>query len=675
MKAGLLLRILFAVSVCFAVLVLRREPLTPVVHAHGEIDTVTPAAAATIVAKRSGNWSDDATWGGRLPERSARVLIPEGMSVTVDGELPERYDWVRVDGTLRFAPDTNTSLTLETLAVEHNGTLEIGTAREPITARAVVTFQHRGELIDHIYDPLELSRGLVATGRVEMHGQPKASWVSVSQPPEAGSLWISADRVPPGWAEGDTVILTAPNFGESETFQIVAIEESGIRLDHPIAYARPFPVDPRTNQPYEGLSLHLGNLTRNVVVRTHPDHAGQRGLQGHVMLMHRGGHAIRYAAFEDLGRTTIDPVTDPLVGPGGTRDPSLCPPGITAENVRGRYALHFHMATPFSEQSVVEGTAVVVKRGSRLKIGFINHSSNVVFKDNVGVNIDGSTFFTEEGDEVGAFIDNLAIYSVGSNNPTDMLPGGNWGGGCPDVYNRRRLDVGHKGHGFWIHGGGTRFSGNVAAEHGASGFIVWTRPLDFRITNTFKVLFPVALIPQGGPWVGSGKESVGIDVVPSAFENNIAYVLGHDRWGGIAGFEINFHLKDQAQKFPNSPKNLFSGNLAWNVRGGVQATYAGWTTYERVRFIRGDLFGLRETRSVTVGMNLAPQGGNHNIVRDVQLEGFAMAIRPSVETIFENVMVDGQPYVPAVSDPSMPPPGAPPAPGPGPAPPPPRTRP
>jgi hypothetical protein len=649
------------------------RPLTPVLIAHAEIDQITPTSQATVVAKRAGNWSDAATWDGRLPGRSARIWIPQGIAVTVDGEFDESYEWIRVDGHLRFAPNTNTALTVETMTVEHNGLLEIGTTREPVTARAVLTFRHRGGNIDHIYDPIEISRGLVATGKVEMHGQRKAGWTSVTEIPQVGAVWIALGRVPAGWMEGDTVVLTSTNYGESETFQILGIDETGIRLDHPVAFARQFPVDPKTGQPYEGLSLHLGNVSRNVVVRTHPDHAGQRGMQGHVMFMHRGGHSIKYAAFEDLGRTTIDPVTDPLPGAGGARDPSLCPPVITAENVRGRYAVHFHMATPFSEQSLVEGSALVVKRGSRLKIGYINHSSNVLFKDNVGVNIDGSTFFTEEGDEVGAFIDNLAIYSGGSNNTTDMLPSGNWGATCQAVYNRRRLDVGHKGHGYWIHGGGANFIGNVAAEHAASGFIVWTRPLDFRLTNTFKVFFPATLLPDGGPWVPSGRETLGIDVVPMVIQNNTSYVLGHARWGGLGAFEINFHMKDQANRFPSAPKTVFSGNLGWNVDTGVQTTYAGWTSYERIRMIRGDLHGLRESRSQTIGMNLATQGGNHNVVRDAVLEGFSMPIRPSTETTYENVMVDGQPYVPAAAETQAP--GQPPGQPPGQAPPAPRQRP
>ncbi len=572
------------------------------------------------------------------------------MTVTIDAELDELYEWVRVDGVLRFAPDTNTSLAVETLAIEHTGRLEIGTEAAPVTARAVLTFQHRGDDIDHVYDPIELSRGLVSVGTVVMHGQPKTSWVNVYQVPQVGAMWLELGRVPGDWAPGDVVVLTASSYGDNETFQIVSVDETGIRLDRPISNARAFPVNPKTGQPYTGLSLHLANLSRSIVVRTHQDHAGQIRQQGHVMLMHRGGHSIKYVEFENLGRTTIDPVTDPLIGEGGVRNASLCPPAIKVENVRGRYGLHFHMASPSSEPSVVEGSSLWVRRGSRLKIGYINHSSNVVFKDNVGVNIDGSTFFTEEGDEVGAFIHNLAIYSVGSDTTTDEQPRDVELKTCPEVAERRRLDVGHKGHGYWIHGGGVNVADNVAAEHAASGFNIWSRPLDHRLSNTYKVQFPVSLLPGGGPWVESSQEMLPIEFVPFVFRNNTSYVLGNARNGAVGAFEVNYHSLQQATRYPNSPKSVFSGSLGWNAKRGIATSYAGWTAYEEIRLIRGDLPGFQTTRADTTGMGLARQGGNHNVLRDVVIDGFKIGIGPSSQTTYENVMVDGVPYLPPVTD-------------------------
>jgi G8 domain len=646
MKVRFWLKIFLCAAAAFIFL---QHPLSPVLTAQN-ISPLTPQSKATVVATQSGNWSNPGTWDVGPPPRSARIVIPEGITVTVDGDLPEPYEWIRVEGSLRFAPNTNTSLTLETLAVEHSGTLEIGTVDQPVTARAVLTFQHSGGTIDHLYDPMELSRGLVAMGRVEMHGQPKTSWVSVSEIPAAGELWVTLDRLPVGWAPGDAVVLTSSRYGENETFEILSVDGAEVRLDHPIANTRPFPVNPKTSQAYEGLTLHVGNLSRNVVVRTHPDYAGQPKLQGHVMLMHRGGHSIKYVAFEDLGRTTIDPVTDPVLGDGGVRDPSLCPPFIAAENVRGRYALHFHMATPFSEQSVVEGSALTVRRGSRLKIGYINHSSNVLFKNNVGLNIDGSTFFTEEGDEVGGFVDNLAIHSVGSNGNSDEQPGGvAVKNSCPALFQRRRADVGHRGYGFWVHSGGMAVNGNVAAEHGSTGFSIWTLGLNFRITNTFEVLFPTSLLPNGGAWVQPAASAVKIGAVPFVFRNNTSYVQSHASNSRRAAFEVTYHALHQAETYPASPKNIFADSLGWNARTGIATSYTGWVAYEHVRLIKGDLMGVGADRGgqQIVGMNLSSQGGNHNTLTDIVIEGFTVGIRPSSATTFENVMVDGARYLPS----------------------------
>ena len=58
---------------------------------------------ATHIAIRNGAWSDPATWqNGQLPTAGARVLIPIGVEVQVDGVVPTRLATVRVDGTLSF---------------------------------------------------------------------------------------------------------------------------------------------------------------------------------------------------------------------------------------------------------------------------------------------------------------------------------------------------------------------------------------------------------------------------------------------------------------------------------------------------------------------------------------------------------------------------------------------
>ena len=68
------------------------------------------AGTPTITAIQSGNWTTAATWGGSLPTTDARILIPAGITVTVDAEIATEFKSVRVDGALKFATNVNTEL-------------------------------------------------------------------------------------------------------------------------------------------------------------------------------------------------------------------------------------------------------------------------------------------------------------------------------------------------------------------------------------------------------------------------------------------------------------------------------------------------------------------------------------------------------------------------------------
>lgn len=604
------------------------------------IALVVPLTQVTHTATQSGSWSSPQTWGNGIPPSGARVRIPAGFTITVDTCAYNVPFWVRVEGILRFAQSADTCLTVETVAVMHGGKLEMGTASDRITAKARLTFRPvANEPIDHLYDPFELSRGLIAEGLVEMHGQPKTPWVSVIQVPPAGSQTIALDTAPLGWVSGDLLEFTSPLSGQSERVTLAQVNGTVATLSAPLKNARPMPADCVTH----ACRLHLANLTRNVVVESDPAHAGNLSLQGHVMLMHQGGHRISYVEFADLGRTTIRPVSDPLVAEDGTRDPSLMPNcGLTDENVRGRYALHVHRAGPASPLSIVEGSVVHVLKGSGLKLGFVNHSSNVSMLGNVGVNIDGSTFFTEEGDEVGSFLGNLAIFSKGSDQPSEEQPGFVCGSKqYPLVHHRRRADVGHRGYGFWIHGGGVDVIDNVAADHGSAGFVFYSLPLNFRLQNTFTVAFPKALLRDGGAWWG--KPTVPIQLVPTVFRRNTAYLTSPtNRWGYKAALAFHYHGLHQHTDAPGAPKNLIDGFLGWNTRFGLQTSYSGWWDLRNLVFLNGTAKDLKGGSGV--GLNLSPQGGNHMDLLNIQAVGFQTCIRPPVTSTAVNVTCDGKPY-------------------------------
>jgi len=55
------------------------------------------AGTATKTAIISGNWGSLATWGGVLPSDDDRILIPNGITVTVDGMITEEFKSIRID--------------------------------------------------------------------------------------------------------------------------------------------------------------------------------------------------------------------------------------------------------------------------------------------------------------------------------------------------------------------------------------------------------------------------------------------------------------------------------------------------------------------------------------------------------------------------------------------------
>jgi hypothetical protein len=597
----------------------------------------------TFAAAQSGAWSEPGTWrDGAVPGDRARVAIPAGITVTVDREIPARLDWVNVEGVLRFEPKAVTALTAHTVVVMESGQLEVGTVAQPVTGRTILTLASQGREFDHALDPLELTLGLIAMGQVRIHGQSKTAWVPISTAPAAGATRIRPDRLPDGWQPGDRLILTASTYGQEEELTFERIDGAEIVFAEPLKYARVFPED--------GLSVHVGNLSRNVVIRSDPADAGNVRRQAHVMLMSQPHPKdIRYAEFRDLGRTTIDPVTDPRILPDGTRDPSLCPSVIDTENIRARYALHFHHVGDriAPVQHYLQGVSIHVKKRARLKVGLINHSSNVVVEDSVGYNIDGSTFMTEEGNEIGAFRRNLAVSSFGSNLKNEDQPREiHMRNTCPDLAGRRRVDMAHNGSGFWIHSAGVETIGNVAAGHTNAGFDFWTQPLD-KPNSPPHLRFEAKYLRRGGAGWPFGGGTVELNRVPGLFQNNVAYAAGFQRYGRKAGFALSHGM--QAWKSPGLGKTLVDGFVAWNVTIGVDSEYTGSTIWRNLRIIAGN------RAPGDVGVNLRRQSEeSNNEVHSARVSGFTKCVLVGNNGKTTDIVCDSH-TASTPSDPSAPP--------------------
>src|SRR5690554_6144990 len=97
----------FGIGVLLAVLGMAYSPAQAHEHAHGA------APADVLRSARSGDWSEPATWeGGKVPAAGARVLIREGHTVRYDVASDDVIRAINIAGTLRFATDRDTRLTV-----------------------------------------------------------------------------------------------------------------------------------------------------------------------------------------------------------------------------------------------------------------------------------------------------------------------------------------------------------------------------------------------------------------------------------------------------------------------------------------------------------------------------------------------------------------------------------
>ncbi|HLU47560.1 MAG TPA: G8 domain-containing protein, partial [Planctomycetota bacterium] len=314
--------------------------------------------AITVRSARSGAWSDAGTWApGRAPASHDRVRIEPGHEVVYDARSDNVIDFLHVAGTLRFARDRDTRLTVGLLRVDpivdekpegsgvedvhdhHEGhpsgpeaVLEVGTPIAPIPHpyKAEIRLAY---VDGHSQDssPAIICR---PGGRMELHGAPMSrTWIDLGADAKKGDERVALDEDVTGWRAGDTVIITGSEHRssnaiggfrgnvhrlETEERRISSIEGRTIVLDRPLEH------DHAGTGPHRS---EIANLSRTVVIES----ADPAGVRGHTMFHVHSAGAISYARFAHLGK----------------------------EGVLGRYPIHFHRVRSTMRGSSVVGAAIV----------------------------------------------------------------------------------------------------------------------------------------------------------------------------------------------------------------------------------------------------------------------------------------------------------------------------
>jgi hypothetical protein len=496
-------------------------------------------ADADNTASFSGAWTNPSTWTAGVPAAGQVVHIPNGVRVVI-GAVDSQIQHLLVDGELVFSRLNDTTLQLDTLEVGLTGYLEIGTETSPIPPQTQVSllFDAAND-VDVAWDDKLLSRGLIADGRVSIHGTRKTVHLRTETPPLAGETVLILSEPPLGWQVGDQIVLTGTKYAgwkwdndiravryfgtEDEVRIIAAIDGERITLDSPLAF------DHLT--PREDLRPAIANFSRNVHLATAQGELAEVHRRGHVMFRHATHFDVRYAAFHHLGRTdksvpsfALDQLTN-----------------IQADsNVRGRYAMHFHMTGIDSprEPAIAIGNAVFKSPGW----GFVHHASNALFHNNASFDTFGAGFVAETGDEIGSWTHNIAIRAEGNSafNPKN----GN---------DRESFDMGRTGDGFWFQGRMVRAGGNVAASVN-HGYVYLHRGTRMRSFPADAFQLPEAL-PRHR------------DVAPD--DAPIRNFHANEAFASTVGLYV-------VKANPNQGHDIhseLSEFLAWEVRGGAALEY------------------------------------------------------------------------------------------------------
>lgn len=526
---------------------------------HMAVLDLVKVADATHIAVKSGSWFDPSTWAnGEVPGDGARVVIPDGVKVAYDGESDARIFTVRVDGELDFATDRDTHLVVDTFVVAPSGALTIGTEAHPVDAdvRAVITIADNGP-IDVSWDPQLLSRGLVSHGDVSIFGAEKENFIRVAADPLRGATSLTLEAAPEGWQVGDRIVLTGthltdttyPGYGqprvndttEDEVLVITRIEGNKISFDHPLQYD------------HEGaradLKAIVADYSRNIRIESENGAATPVHERGHVMFMHSDNIDVRYAEFFELGRTDKSERAFDVADLTTVESDS---------NVKGRYALHIHRAgvdDPAHPAEVV-GNSVWGSPGW----GFVQHDSNAILAGNAAYNVFGAAYVAETGNEIGRWVDNISIKTLGveteNKDGADVIAG----------------DLGRSGVGFWFQGRLVEAVDNVAASApGGYGFVYMSRGSDDH------------LIKIDPDTVQNGDKLRYQDLVyPN--EPNISVFRGNEAFGVWQALQV---IKSGPQQH-DDVRSLITDFTGWEIDRGVNLQYTAHYTFTNLDLTASD---------------------------------------------------------------------------------------
>jgi len=511
-----------------------------------------------ITAVRDGDWHKAGTWDlGRVPQPGDNVVIPGDTKVTWASREPVSAESdpirsIRIDGELYFVPWWKARLVVDTIVVNDEGALRVGKPDRPVARWHWVEIIFRGDPLDPVQDPNLKGRGLVSHGTVEIFGETRTPYVELGPGPDAISadgLTVTLAEAPTHWRPGQELLVTGNRRTDKvhgtqytldnyttrdEVRSVTAINGEVVTLDQPLTpgfHERDLP----------GMPILVGNLSRNVILRTAEEDVDNIAERAHAMFMSRPNVILDGVAFLGMGRSNKDePLTQMPQDDGGTAD----------ANMKGRYPVHFHQIGQETERAAVIRNSVIRDSPGW---GISLHSSHGVIEDNITFEIFASHIVAEDGDERGSVRRNLAVKSVGDTRGIKRHE-------TTDPDGTTFQDDGQRGHGYWFLSRNLAVEDNFAFSHGDEGFVYFHRHSD-RISVPREYL-----LTEHRDLLG---ENVSRDDVPIVVSNrNVA-----------VGCSKALHVIKANNNQGHDIRNMFVGWRAYHVGTGFEVQYTGEYTF------------------------------------------------------------------------------------------------
>ena len=569
-------------------------------------------ANPTITAVQSGPWSDVATWSlGRLPQDGDVVAITPTITVTYDVVSDTVLDTIVVQagGSLRFRTDVDTRVVVQNFLVLEGGELQVGTPSNPVSPNVTAEIVFPDLPLDLNFDPEQYGNGLIALGKVVMHGATKErTFIRLAAEPKAGDTTLLLSQPATGWQVGDQLYLPDTrqlNWNERGdkyvpqweylTISDISADGKTITLSAPLQFDH---LGARNPDGVLEFLPHVSNQSRNIRVRS----ANPHGTRGYVLFTWRADIDVRYVSFSGLGRTTNDKFDNTTFDSTGA---------VTSigTNQSGRYPVHLHhLMGPTSAQSngyqyTFTGNSITCSPDGPMPFrwGLTIHDSHYgLVSDNVLLNWAGAGIVTQDGSE---------SYNVIERNFVARISG-----------NGSRMSAGREGVGYWFRGPNNYVRDNVATNIQDKvytyGYNLW-----FRYTGNRRIpAFQGADASVDGQYITKDMNATPI----LEFARNEVYGAVRN---GLSFWWVN--------AFGNIPNNggpsTIKDFIVWHQYGWGAFGYQSNDLTIDGFVARGDT-ALAKSGNGAVGLKFSDYLSRNLTIRNADLQGLKLGISPSTNS-------------------------------------------